>query len=108
MSAGSEHPSANRVAADDRLVGGVARRSQNVRPRLTSSRSSTEGISAALRRVFGEAAARASVALAETAGRLPDEIEIQLHAVLASLPELGSHPDGEFSDYSGTDIPHRY
>jgi len=106
MPTGSEVPSASRGTSDDR-VSGSARRSQ-ARPRLTSPRSFADGISAPLRRVCGEAAARASVALATTADRGAEEIEAVLLGLLADLPDLGARQEDAPANDRARDLPRRY
>ena len=62
-----------------------------------------------MRHAFGEAARRASVVLAESAGQTADEIQAQLRTVVDVLPSLGAQQAGDSTaDAANWNIPRRF
>jgi signal transduction histidine kinase len=109
MSASSEIPSVDRpgLSVWPDASGLLDSSVQNTR--LTSHRTVTDAeISAPVRRVLTDAAARSAAILAETAGKTAEEVQNQLDAIVALIPELVMDTRRGFVEDSRCNVPRRY
>jgi signal transduction histidine kinase len=110
MSASSEIPSVDRSGPSEEwpdASGLLHSSAQNTR--LTSHRIVTDAeVSAPVRRVLTEAAARSAAVLAETAGKTAEEVQNQLDAIVEVIPELVMDTRRGFVEDTRCNVPRRY
>ena len=109
MSASSEIPSVDRPGLSEWPDASGLLDSSVQNTRLTAHRTVTDAeVSASVRRVLTEAAARSAAVLAETAGKTAEEVQNQLDAIVALIPELVLDTRSGFVEDSRCNVPRRY
>ena len=110
MSTTPDYLSGDRAHANERPEATAPARPRSAPNRLSVPRQSPRGaFSPLMRHAFGEAARRASVVLAESAGQTADEIQAQLRTVVDVLPSLGAQQAGDSTaDAANWNIPRRF
>lgn len=110
MPATSESLSVHRAVVNPPTEAAPPARPRSASSRLSAPRSITSGaFSGPVRQALNEAARRASIILAESAGKTADEIQEQLRGVVAALPSLVEFPEGDATAESANwNFPRRY
>jgi signal transduction histidine kinase len=109
MSASSEIPSVDRHGLSEWPDASGLLHSPVQNTRLTSHRIVTDAeVSAPVRQVLTEAAARSAPILAETAGKTAEEVQNQLDAIVGLIPELVMDTRRGFVEDSRCNVPRRY